>query len=86
MKSPDGSFRNNGLLRQTVLVNVFLNSVAHLRQPCSGKGGFETRPYYCYGTSIVKVNAPPHNCRERFQTCHVLRQALNLPFQKGAVS
>jgi hypothetical protein len=66
------------------LVQVFLNSVAHLRQACSGKGGFETRPYICCsGTSTSTINAPPRS-RGRFQTCPPLKQALDLPFPGGS--
>ena len=61
-------------------VHRFLNSVAHLCQPCSKKGGFETRPYIQFsGTSTAKINAPPHSGSGRFQTCPELKQAVNPP-------
>ena len=68
------------------LAHRFINMVACWLQPCSGKDGFETRPYICCsGTSTATINAPPYSsCR--FQTCPPLKEALHLPFLKEAVS
>jgi hypothetical protein len=64
-------------------VGHFASTVAFSLQACSEKGGFETRYIHRYGTSLAKINVPPQS-RGRFQTCPVLRQALNLPFLKGS--
>ena len=64
------------------LGQVFLGSVAHLRQACSGKGGFETPT--SAAPELLPQRSTLHPVEGRFQTCPPLKQALNLPFLGGS--